>query len=270
MGLIHIFKTKKRQVVYNGQMELLFCFLKNTFTCADMLDIMQQCEEFKPIAVSKRTVDDPVSLATKVYADLKNADAESNELLWSGGLVFLDENSKRRVFFHTGPGKEKFQAIYWRYDSPQFLESTLFKKLIAHNNFIAAYCFNDDDDFIQNLPFIEIYKQRGIKPVGIRKNWMGQREVDIYKNPGKSYSNEQTWLKSSWRMWFGKNFYSIVSKEKIQSFEGAFSIKELDHAVTSVQAYQNHEDFDKPENRRVQMKFRKWMEYEKMDDTPLR
>jgi hypothetical protein len=263
MGLFDLFKKRKKEVVYDKQMEVLFCFLKNTFTCADMLDLMEQSGEFKPRSVSR--LHDFVFLDAGMYNEIRNADAESNELLWAGGLTFLDEN-KRRLFFHNGPNKEKCQVIYWQVDSVQFLESAVFRKLISHNNFISAYCFNSDDDLIQNMTWLPVYEKRGIKPRATRKNHLGQVEVDIEKNPGKSYITAQTWLKSSWRIWFGKIFYSLVPKEKIQQFDKAWSIKELDNSVISVQLYENHEAFDDKNNRQIQMSFREWMDYPKLEE----
>jgi len=262
MGLFDIFKKKKKEFVYKKQMEVLFCFMKDTFTCADMLDLMEKSEEFKPAAVSRER--DFVKLVPEIYDELKNADAESNELLWERGLSFLDENSKQRLYFHTVSNKCKFQALHWRFDSVQFFESPVFKKLITHNNFVAAYCYNDEDDFTQNLTSLEIYKQRGIQPLATRKNWLGQIEVDIDKNPGRRYLTPQTWLVSSWRMWFGKNIHDVVDREKIRRFDKAWSIKELENSIISVQLYENHEDFDNANSRQIQMSFKEWMEFEKL------
>lgn len=53
MGIFDLFKTRKKEFVRNRQMEVLFCFLKNTFSCADILSLMEQSGDFRASAVSR-------------------------------------------------------------------------------------------------------------------------------------------------------------------------------------------------------------------------
>ena len=265
MSLLKLLRKKPDRAGRDMRMEVLLCFLESTFTIGDVLHMIEDSKEFHPHFVAKYgNWDDRKELTNAIYEELRNADSEANELLLSEGISFHDMENNYRLFFHTIPNSEKSQAIYLTLSNMRFLESEVFNHLVTHDRFISGNCYNWDDDFIQNSTFLEFYKLRKITPIATRKNYIGQIEVDIDKNPGKKEMLSRTWVASSWKMWFGKIFYSIVSKEKLQGFEKAFIIKELSNEVTFIQLYENPEEFDSKKNRQIQMSFKEWLNYEKL------
>lgn len=242
MGLLNLFRKKKKAKVWDKTMQVLFCFQRDTFTIGGILDLMDRSKVFKAAAVSRER--DFEVLTPARYNELKNADQETNAKMITDGLIFMDEKSEYRVLIESFPNREKCQVLFWSFGSMEFLESPIFKELIAHPNFIVAYCHNMKDHQAQNTTYTRI--------------------EEIENNPGKYVISGETFLVSSWKTWFGKNFYTLVDKEKIRQFDKAFAIEELEYGVTSVQLYSNHEDFDNAESRQVQLSFREWMGYKKL------
>ena len=58
-------------------------------------------------------------------------------------------------------------------------------------------------------------------------------------------------------MWFGKEYYQYISKEKLQSFTNCYENCELENEVTRITLYENMWDYAKTENREIQWDFRR-------------
>lgn len=242
MGLLNLFRKKKKEAVWDKTMQVLFCFQRNTFSIGDILDLMARSKTFQAGAVSRER--DFEVLTTARIDQLKNAAQETSEKMIAEGVTFLDRENEHSVFIESYRNRENCQLLCWSFGSMEFLESSIFNELIAHPKFIVAYCHNTQDHLAQNTTYTRI--------------------EDIENNPGRFVISDEAFLVSAWKSWFGKNFYSLIDKEKILQFDKAFSIEQLNNEVTSVQLYNNHEDFNNAESRLVQLSFREWMGYKKL------
>ncbi|MBO9632136.1 MAG: hypothetical protein J7578_03390 [Chitinophagaceae bacterium] len=134
------------------------------------------------------------------------------------------------------------------------------QSIFLHPEFRAGFCFNSEDYIVQNTTSVFDYEVRELRPDKIYKNF-GDKKVDIQNNPGRSEVTSLTWLVSSWRMWFGRSFYEMVGKEKLQRFNSADIVKELAEEVTFIQLYDNPQDYNKAENRKKQQAFRDHIDF---------
>ena len=69
----------------------------------------------------------------------------------------------------------------------------------------------------------------------------------------------------SWRMWFGKDFFKLVPKEKIMSFPYATAIREISSDLVYVQLYDSVEKPYTAENVFRQWKWREWLDYDGLE-----
>ena len=90
-----------------------------------------------------------------------------------------------------------------------------------------------------------------------KRNYQGCYEMNIEHNPGYFHVVDGIWFGSCYRMWFGKEFYQYISKEKLQSFANCYENCELENEVTRITLYENMWDYAKEENRQRQWDFRR-------------
>lgn len=71
------------------------------------------------------------------------------------------------------------------------------------------------------------------------------------------FSKTGLWFGSSWRMWFGKQYFSIITREKILSFSDGYSNIELENDSICIILYKDVWDYENLIHRDIQWKFRK-------------
>lgn len=69
----------------------------------------------------------------------------------------------------------------------------------------------------------------------------------------------------AWKMWFGEQFFKLVSKERILSFPHASEIKELPNGQVYVQLYDKIDEPHTPDNIIRQWKWREWLDYDGLE-----
>ncbi len=122
-------------------------------------------------------------------------------------------------------------------------------------NAIVAYSSSFEDSVQQSAKSVTYYEMKDLSLDGVKLK--DSKTVDIEYNPGHMHYVNGLMFGSCYRMWFGKEFYQYISKEKLQSFSNCYENIELENEVTRITLYENLWDFAKPENREIQWDFRR-------------
>ena len=138
---------------------------------------------------------------------------------------------------------------------------TFFKNICG----IVGHAVSSEDQKWQNNTDIETYKKYGkslsqvmFKPHFFHKD---KQMIDIEFPRHNHFINSGLWLGSSWRMWFGKQYYSLISEIKLRSLSEEFGKEELEDDAISIILYEDVWDYDNPKNRDIQWKFRRESRY---------
>src|SRR5262245_23663645 len=107
MGLFNLFQKKKKEVVWDKTMQVVFCFMRHTLTIGDVLDLMQKSKSFTASAVSRER--DFEVLTAARYNELKQLDEAASEKQFADGLIFMDQHNNQRVYIESFPNTEKYQ-----------------------------------------------------------------------------------------------------------------------------------------------------------------
>jgi hypothetical protein len=139
---------------------------------------------------------------------------------------------------------------------------------MKNNAFYAAYLFWEIDEFYQNSDRTEDYINKGLKYDKARMfqtEW-GFEGLSIEGNPGRHRQICNMFLRSCFRMWFGENCFELVSKEKLESFQGARVNKLVLKNIRFVELYENPHESYTTHNRSIQKKFNEWIDIEGIYD----
>lgn len=129
-------------------------------------------------------------------------------------------------------------------------------------NGIVGYAVSCEDQKWQNNTDIEAFieSNKSLEHVTYKPHFFHKdREmIDIESFPGHNhFSKEGIWFGSSWKMWFGKRYYSFIPKDRLLAFSDGFNNLEFNDGSISIVLYENIWEYDKPINRAIQWKFRK-------------
>jgi hypothetical protein len=167
-----------------------------------------------------------------------------------------------------------FRIIEIVQDSDSFLPKEDEISLLSDRpGFIAGFVYNEDYECIQSTPPESNYANRvfsneilsSIKSTPYETNEFGQKRYHTKYNPGRSVSMDYLKLLVSWRMWFGKDFFKLVPKEKIMSFPYATAIREISSDLVYVQLYDSIEEPFTAESVFRQRKWREWLDYDGLE-----
>ena len=132
---------------------------------------------------------------------------------------------------------------------------------------ISCYLYNEDYVSQQSAYNSSCYQVDGLdislaKELSYTIDETGVKTYDISKNYGKADITRKTWLIAAWKMWLGKPFYELVSKERLLTFPHAVEIKELENEIIYIQLFEKVEESATPENREKQRLFREWCDFD--------
>jgi hypothetical protein len=117
-----------------------------------------------------------------------------------------------RLFYNTF-------SLEWSNSNLEFLlGNNEFEQLLGVS-FICGYCYNVDDSFAQTSDSIDSYKKNYPNDkIRITKNMFGDKAIDVSKNWGRYEKTSGLFFIAAPLMWYGKEYYSLISKEKLLSF----------------------------------------------------
>ncbi len=140
------------------------------------------------------------------------------------------------------------------------------ENIIARKGFSCAYLYDHKYEKQQSEIFENHYSVNRIplslsKGLPYTRDEFGKKVFDTSGNPGRSEMISSTELLACWKMWFGREFYHLVPKERLLSFKGAFIIKELANDIVFVQLFENVEDSATKKAQQIQWAWRKWLNF---------
>jgi hypothetical protein len=126
---------------------------------------------------------------------------------------------------------------------------------------VTAFSSSGEDFFWQNHQSIDHYKRenKSMDHLHFKNSPLFEDEliVDIEHNPGHAHLVQEIWFTSCWTMWYGKKFFEHIPKEILTNFRDRYENKELKDGSIRIQLYENIWDYDLPEHRHIQWKFRR-------------
>lgn len=204
----------------------------------------------------------------------KNWDEKKHKALIEGltsSELFILSSLDGNAFsvYNVGAVKEPYQHFRIVQDHEVFNPANSeIEEIIAREGFSCAYLYDEGYERQQSALCqnrVLVYANSALlRLVQQIKNYLLIKVYNILSPPGRSQQISSTELLACWKMWFGKEFYHVVPKERLLTFKGAFIIEELANDVVFVQLFENVEDSYLGNARRLQRKWRKWLDFEGM------
>lgn len=192
----------------------------------------------------------------------------------------IEEFSSDAEFIFISPGGNSFsinavQAVKKPYQHFFISQSSAvfnpadqeMEEIITREGFCCAYLYDEKYERQQTSSKEAYYEVFGV-PLSLSKGLpytideFGQKVFDTSGNPGRSEMISSARLQACWKMWFGEEFYHVVPKERLLSFEGAFKIAQLANDVVFVQLYEYVEDSITRQAQEIQWAWRKWLDFD--------
>lgn len=121
--------------------------------------------------------------------------------------------------------------------------------IAAKDGFISGYLFDEECVAVQstvseNILMIREFPTDILETIRSTPSRQGVHalEFDTRFNPGRKIMLGPTWLTAAWKMWFGRPFFELVSKERIMQFPYAAEIKELSEGCVFVKLFDKIEE----------------------------
>ncbi|MGV3529501.1 MAG: hypothetical protein ACO1OO_11445 [Flavisolibacter sp.] len=190
-----------------------------------------------------------------------------------GRLSVYDLNRNIISFGTTGTCRPHLSISIEEDDSLFFPTNEEVSILISHDGFISSYLFDENYTYVQSTPFENNFTGlnfqdeilNSVKNTPYEIGVFDNKEYDIRFNPGRSQLIQYTFLMAAWKMWFGKEFFKIVSKEKILSFPHAIKIAEVQPDLVYVQLFDRVDQSHTPDSMLRQWKWRDWLNYDDLE-----
>ncbi|MFV0394903.1 MAG: hypothetical protein ACK5LC_10990 [Coprobacillaceae bacterium] len=133
---------------------------------------------------------------------------------------------------------------------------------------IVARAVSLTDSVWQSNTQVEMYEMKGKDISGVplidSKTFKGQKEVDVIKLPGYEEQIDGIWFGASWKMWFNQAYYEFIPQEAIERFTDCYENKKISDMCTCITLYEDVMDYDNPENRKRQWKFKEVINFQKI------
>ncbi|MCG2617843.1 hypothetical protein LZZ85_26315 [Terrimonas sp. NA20] len=242
------------------------CLNSNEFTQLDFVEFYDSMVEFTPtrITIGAKTFPWSEIDFLKIFAKKNKVDR-----------CFIQDNKGNYFSVASTGTRTPFKAVTVSQGSDKkHCKSDLIVRLIETKKCVTGFVFNTEYEEVQstkfssNLEGINIQKEilETIKATPSKDDGFGGKEYDIRFNPGRSLLISNSWLIVGWRMWFNKDFYHLVSRQKILDFPHAVENVLLNNGIVYVQLFEKLEEPFTPDAMFRQWKWREWMEYDELDE----
>lgn len=156
-------------------------------------------------------------------------------------------------------------SFEWSNTNLKFLvESDKFSIFLSSKNLIYCYCYDQYDCMNQSNErvdnFIENYPNQSYK---IIKNFMEADAIDISEHWGRYINTLEMTFMAAPLMWFGEQYFKIISKEALLKFKGASIINYPFFSLVHIKLFEFYDDPSKAENRERQKAFWKTFDLQK-------
>ena len=185
--------------------------LNNLFFTPDFMDLYFENYKKKPlenIKFDEKYLFELVDREKFTSITLRSKDSTGKDNWFRITLSLSDE-------FMQAVGKN-YLFEWSKIENIDFLiKSDLFNKLIDDDRLIYCYCFNQNDVMEQSN---KSYNGLPDKNIVLKKNMVGDLEIDISKNWGRRERNRSLWFVAAANIWFGKGFETVYKLDKFKNF----------------------------------------------------
>ncbi|CAM4134031.1 hypothetical protein [Saccharibacillus endophyticus] len=139
----------------------------------------------------------------------------------------------------------------------QFTDALLEKDSVA----ICACLYPENDGFWQQNPDPAQYEFHGrsLEGVTVIHHNAYLSTIDVKSLPGYSNYFNEIWFGSTWMMWYGKDYFRMIPKERFVSFDQAFEIRELPGGAIRIQLFEHRDAYEEKASRAIQQRFRDYL-----------
>lgn len=121
---------------------------------------------------------------------------------------------------------------------------------------IYSYCYDQYDCFQQTNEMIDVFVQDYPgQSYTITKNFMDDDVIDTSQHWGKYISTKGMKFMSAPLMWYGCDFFDIISKEELLSFSAASTVKNSNFEIVNIKLFDLYDNPSYPANRLKQKEF---------------
>jgi len=149
-------------------------------------------------------------------------------------------------------------------------EITFLINNIMEKNGVVGRIVHYDDNFWQNNMDKNYYNlhNKSLDGIPLRKLPKHQNKVivDIQKMPGYEEVVNNIWFGAAWKMWFASPYYEYIPEETLANFTDCYKNEKLPSDCICITLYENVNDYDEPENRELQWKFKKAVDFDNVVD----
>ncbi len=180
----------------------------------------------------------------------------------SGDESYFDSLEVRKI------GARVYYAIYIDMSRKVFEDNKddilkIIEEIFLKLNGVIGYIVSSAENSLQNLTDIDWFKRIGgdLKDVKIKKSPSNSEEMIIDKeyNSGHHHFEKGVHFGVWWKMWFGKEYYQYIPKEKLMSFGEALEIRELENDILAITLYEDVWDYPNPKIKELQWRFRNYV-----------
>jgi len=213
-----------------------------------------------------------------IYADLDQIieDKPFNETLF---FSFLDKNPTKlqvtnKIYDENGDyfrfsltiNKDyNISLLNWSNCNLDFLiKKEYFNFFLGSSFFICGYCYDINDSFFQTTEDVDYFKfNLPTQPYKTRKNYLGEPVIDVSKHWGRIERVCGLEFLAAPLMWFGLEYFKIISKEELLKFRFSSEINLLNNNIIQIKLFDIYDSPMIPENRNKQKEFWDFFKFEK-------
>jgi signal recognition particle subunit SEC65 len=183
-------------------------------------------------------------------------------------FLFISSGTNSFMVTNVNAVKKPYQHFLIEQDQAVFNPTNNeIEQIITRIGFSCAYVYDAEYKRQQSEKVETRNWVSGILPslfewLRLKKESFTKKIADISGYPGRDHMISSTELMACWKMWFGEEFYSLVPKERLLSFKGAFKIEQLANDIIFVQLFENVEDSPTKKAQQVQREWRKWLNFD--------
>ncbi len=171
------------------------------------------------------------------------------------------------VSLHPGKG-----ALTLSWTLPQHTEPPCdaLRALCRRAGFNAGLSFDAEDVFWQSLTDANTYRALGGRTDGLAvrsdPEFPDRTIIDIRHNPGRLDLLPGMWMGAAWRIYCGPSAIALLGRERLLSFEGAFSREVTDSGVVVTTLFRDPHEPASVAARDTQARFRRWLRLDEIAD----
>ncbi|WCT56192.1 hypothetical protein PQ456_01295 [Paenibacillus kyungheensis] len=181
-------------------------------------------------------------------------------------IKFMDNNQNKIMF---GKGKNNSSIIIDVVDPnasvTAWIEYT--KTFFENDNKAIVACIYPKGDYFWQMNLDpDRYESAGksLENLELKPFSQTMSTIDPKSLPGYANYIDDIWFGSTWIMIFGQKYFEFISQSRLQSYPNAFAIEVLENETIFVKLFENLEDYDTLEARKIQFDFRNYIDRDEL------